>query len=170
MPMKTFSDLRAFAAARGMFRRFPLLLLLSAGCGLWAAPVAEPQAETLTLRLTRAYDAAWDRDDAKAMYDMLDPECVFRSPFQTRLGRDAIRDNVFRNAKKFRDTVTSEETSKVDGDTAYSFATETFNEYDPAGVLKARHTAKHLFIFSRRPGEDWKIRFMIALEESHTAP
>jgi hypothetical protein len=33
--------------------------------------------------------------------------------------------------------------------------------------LKARRKAKHLFIFTRRPGEDWKIRFMITTEETH---
>ncbi len=130
----------------------------------------EAKSETLTLKLTRAYDAAWDRGDLKAMYEMFDPECVFRSPFQTRIGRDAIRDNVFRNTKKFRDTVSAEETSKIDGDTAYAFGTSTFNEYDTNGAVKARHTAKHLFIFGRRPGEDWKFRFIIALEEAHVAP
>lgn len=137
--------------------------LLVAACCLSSAWAGE--AETLTLRLTRAFDAAWDRDDQKAMYDMLDPECVFKSPFQMRLGREAIRDNVFRNTRKFRDSVTTEEISKVDGDTAYSFATLAFNVYDAKGVMTKRGKAKHLFIFTRRPGEDWKIRFMIALEE-----
>jgi ketosteroid isomerase-like protein len=125
--------------------------------------------ESLTLRLLRAFDAAWDRNDVKAMYEMLDPECVMKTPFQTRLGRDAIRDNSFRNAPRFRDSVSTEETSRIDGDIAYSFSTLSFNEYggDGSGPLKARRKAKHLFIFTRRPGEDWKIRFMITTEETH---
>ena len=142
------------------------LCLLFVSCCCVAVARAEPP-ESLTLRLTRAYDEAWDRGDVKAMYEMLDPECVFRSPFQTRLGRDAIRDHAFRNVKKFRDSVSTEESSRIDGDIAYSFATLAFNEYDPAGVIKAKRQAKHLFIFTRRPGEDWKIRFMITLEETH---
>jgi len=144
------------------------LLLFFVLCGSLAR--AEVPAETLTLRLTRAYDAAWDRGDVPAMYDMLDPECVLKTPFQTRLGRDAIRDNSFRNVKRFRDSVTTEDVSKIDGDIAYSFATLAFNEYDANNVLKAKRKAKHLFIFTRRPGQDWKIRFMITTEESHEAP
>ena len=142
-----------------------LLILLVVCGGLVSARAAE--AESLTLRLTRAYDAAWDRGDVQAMYDMLDPECVMKTPFQTRLGRDDIRDHAFRNVKKFRDSVTTEESSKIDGDLAYSFATLAFNEYDAGGALKAKRLAKHLFIFTRRPGEDWKIRFMITTEETH---
>ncbi len=147
--------------------RSRLFVLFVAVCCL--ARAATPS-ETVTLRLTRAYDAAWDRGDVPAMYDMLDPECVLKTPFQTRLGRDAIRDNSYRNVKKFRDSVSTEESSKIDGDIAYSFSTLAFNEYDANGVLKARRQAKHLFIFTRRPGQDWKIRFMITTEETHAAP
>ena len=147
-------------------RRF--LSLLVAACSLAAARAAEP--ESLTLRLTRAYDAAWDRGDVAALVAMLDPECVMKTPFQTRLGRDAIRDNAFRNVKRFRDSVSTEEVSRIDGDIAYSFSTLAFNEYDATGALKAKRKAKHLFIFTRRPGEDWKIRFMITTEETHEPP
>lgn len=142
------------------------------GLALGLAILAQAaEEESLTLRLIRAFDAAWDRNDVKAMYEMLDPECVMKTPFQTRLGRDAIRDNSFRNAPRFRDSVSTEETSRIDGDIAYSFSTLSFNEYggDGSGPLKARRKAKHLFIFTRRPGGDWKIRFMITTEETHEA-
>ena len=140
-----------------------LVLLVACGC---ATAIRAEAPETLTLKLIRAYDAAWDRGDWKAMYGMLDPECVFESPFQTRLGRDEIRDHVFENTKKFRDTVGVEDTSKIDGDIAYSFGSQTFNQYAPDGTIKSRRSAKLLFIFTRRPGQDWKIRFQIITEEA----
>lgn len=148
--------------------RWLLLSALAVGFAAWSQAA---ETESLTLRLLRAYDAAWDRNDVKAMYEMLDPECVMKTPFQTRLGRDEIRDNSFRNAPRFRDSVSTEEVSRIDGDIAYSFSTLSFNEYggDGSGPLKARRKAKHIFIFTRRPGQDWKIRFMITTEETHEA-
>jgi ketosteroid isomerase-like protein len=128
--------------------------------------------ESFMLRLTHAYDAAWDRGDIPAMTGMLDPECVFRSPFQTRLGREAIRQNVFKNVARFRDTVSKETLAKIEDDTAYSFQDCTFNDYGKGGgtVVKAKRLVKHLFIFTRRPGQDWKIRTMITLEEKEFPP
>src|SRR5947209_15811298 len=104
------------------------------------------------LRLTHEYDAAWDRGDIVAMAAMLDPECVFRSPFQVRLGREAIRENVFKNWKRFRDTHSIETQAKIEDDMAYSFQESTFSDYGPDGgdVVKARRVTKHLMIFSRR--------------------
>lgn len=124
------------------------------------------------LRLTHAYDQAWDRGDIPAMVEMLDPECVFRSPFQVRLGRDAIRENVFKNWKRFRDTHSIETQSKIEDDIAYSFQESTFNDYGPeAGtVVKARRVTKHLYVFSRRPGQDWKIRAMFTFDETSFGP
>lgn len=128
--------------------------------------------ESFMIKLTHAFDAAWDRGDIPTMVEMLDPECVFRSPFQTRLGREAIRENVFRNVKRFRDTHSTETSSKIEDDLAYSFQESTFNDYGKGGgdVIKARRVVKHLFIFSRRPGQDWKIRCMITLEEKEFPP
>lgn len=125
---------------------------------------------TLTLKLIRVYDAAWDRADFQAMYEMLDPECVVKTPFQTRIGRDEIQEHVFKNTKKFKDTVSTEDMSRIDGDIAYSFGSHAFNEYAPDGTIKFKRLAKHLFIFTRRPGQDWKIRFRITTEESHVKP
>ncbi len=141
-----------------------IILLLACGA---AGGLRGEETETVTLRLIRAYDAAWDRDDHQAMYEMFDPECVFKSPFQMRIGRDDIRDHVFRNTKKFKDTVSVEERSKIDGDLAYSWGSQTFNEYAPDGTVKMKHLARHLFIFTRRPGQDWKFRFLITTEELH---
>lgn len=136
-----------------------------------AGHAAEP-AESFMIKLTHAYDAAWDRGDIPAMVEMLDPECVFRSPFQTRLGREAIRENVFRNVKRFRDTMSVETAAKIEGDIAYSFQDSTFNDYGPDGgkEVKARRVVKHLFIFTRRPGQDWKIRSMFTFSEAEFAP
>ena len=90
------------------------MLILACGC------IAVARGEEI-FTLIRAYDAAWDRGDLKAMYDMLDPECVFKSPFQMRIGREEIRDHLFQNTKRFRDTVSVEELSKIDGDIAYTW-------------------------------------------------
>ena len=144
-----------------------LVLLLAFGS---AVVVRAEETETVTLKLTRAYDAAWDRGDVAAMYEMFDPECVFKSPFQMRIGRDEIRDHVFKNTKRFHDTVSVEEISKVEGDIAYSWGYQTFNDYAPDGTIKSKRMAKHLFIFTRRPGQDWKFRFLITTEEKHVEP
>lgn len=135
-----------------------------------ATDAAKP--ESFMLKLTRAYDAAWDRGDVATMVGMLDPECVFRSPFQTRLGREAIRENVFRNVKRFRDTWSVETAAKIEDDIAYSFQDSTFNDYgrDGGNEVKARRVVKHLFIFTRRPGQDWKIRAMFTFDEMEFAP
>jgi ketosteroid isomerase-like protein len=134
------------------------------------ARAAEP--ESFMIKLTHAYDAAWDRGDIPAMVEMLDPECVFRSPFQTRLGREAIKENVFKNVKRFRDTVSVETAAKIEADIAYSFQDATFNDYgrEPGKEVKARRVVKHLFIFTRRPGQDWKIRSMFTFDEMEFAP
>jgi ketosteroid isomerase-like protein len=133
---------------------------------------AAPAAESFMIKLTHAYDAAWDRGDIPAMVEMLDPECVFRSPFQTRLGREAIRENVFRNVKRFRDTHSVETAAKIEDDIAYSFQDSTFNDYgkDGGDVVKAKRVVKHLFVFTRRPGQEWKIRGMFTFDELEFAP
>jgi len=136
------------------------MLILACGC------IAVARGEEI-FTLIRAYDAAWDRGDLKAMYDMLDPECVFKSPFQMRIGREEIRDHLFQNTKRFRDTVSVEELSKIDGDIAYTWGYQTFNDYTPDGTIKSKRLAKRLFILTRRPGQDWKFRFLIITEESH---
>ncbi len=140
-------------------------LIVMACLGPVLARAAEP--ESVFIKLTHAYDAAWDRGDIPAMVAMLDPECVFRSPFQTRIGRDAIRDHVFRNVKRFRDTTSTETLLKQEDDLAYSFQDSTFNDYGRGGgdVVKAKRMVKHLFIFTRRPGQEWKIRAMFTFEE-----
>jgi len=150
--------------------RLLFCLLVCSGCV--AAPGAEPPVESFMIRLTHEYDAAWDRGDIPAMVAMLDPECVFRSPFQTRIGREAIRENVFRNVKRFRDTHSVETTAKIEDDIAYSFQDSTFNDYgrDGGDVVKAKRVVKHLFIFTRRPGQDWKIRCMVTFDEIEFAP
>jgi len=151
-------------------RRRALWLLIA--CFATTASIRATAPESFMLKLTRAYDAAWDRGDIPAMVEMFDPECVFRSPFQTRIGRDAIRDNVFRNVKRFRDTWSVETESKIEDNVAYSFQDSTFNDYGPNGgtEVKARRVTKHLFIFTRRPGQDWKIRTMLTFSEADFAP
>ena len=148
-----------------------LVLCLLVCSGLVTSARAEPT-ESFMIKLTHDYDAAWDRGDIPAMVEMLDPECVFRSPFQTRLGREAIRENVFRNVKRFRDTHSVETTAKIEDDIAYSFQDSTFNDYgrDGGDVVKAKRVVKHLFIFTRRPGQDWKIRSMFTFTETDFAP
>ena len=153
--------------------RLGLLPGLFICAGLSALPGARAaETESFMIGLTHAYDAAWDRGDIPAMVAMLDPECVFRSPFQTRLGREAIRENVFRNVKRFRDTISTETAAKIEGDIAYSFQDSAFNDYgrDGGAVVKARRVVKHLFMFTRRPGEDWKIRGMFTFDEMEFAP
>jgi uncharacterized protein (TIGR02246 family) len=141
-----------------------LFLLVVAGWAL-AAVAAEPAPVSVTSALTQAYDAAWDRGDVDAMYAMLAPDCIFRSPYQTRIGRDEIRANLYAcNVKKFRDTRATEEYSKVEGDMAWCLATVTFNEYDADGVIKAKRSAKRLIIFTRKPGAEWKMQFIIVHE------
>lgn len=137
-----------------------------------AASLRAKEAESFMIKLTHAYDAAWDRGDIPAMVAMLDPECVFRSPFQTRLGREAIRENVFKNVKRFRDTMSVETAAKIEDDLAYSFQDSTFNDYgrEPGNTVKARRVVKHLFIFTRRAGQDWKIRGMFTFDEMEFAP
>ncbi|HWA07826.1 MAG TPA: nuclear transport factor 2 family protein [Opitutaceae bacterium] len=120
--------------------------------------------ESLTLRLTRVFDAAWDRGDLAALYAMFDPDCVYKTPFRTEIGRDAVRDHVFPNVPKFRDSVSTEDSSHIEGDMAYATGTTTFNEYDAKGALKTKWTSKYLYLFTRRPGEDWKIRFHVVHE------
>ncbi|MES1194804.1 MAG: nuclear transport factor 2 family protein [Opitutus sp.] len=139
---------------------------------LVAAALRAEEAGSFMIKLTHAYDAAWDRGDIPAMVAMLDPECVFRSPFQTRLGREAIKENVFRNVKRFRDTMSVETAAKIEDDLAYSFQDSTFNDYgkDGGNVVKARRVVKHLFIFTKRPGQDWKIRSMFTFDEMEFAP
>jgi ketosteroid isomerase-like protein len=128
----------------------------------WAAAATEP--ETLTLRLTQAFDQAWDHGDVKALYAMFDPDCIYKTPSRTEIGREAVRDHVFPNVPKFRDSLSTEDYSKIDGDLAYSTGTTTFNEYDANGAVKAKWVSKYLYIFTRRPGEDWKIRFHVVHE------
>ncbi len=130
-----------------------------------AALCRSAENETLTLRLTRTFDQAWDRGDLQALYALLDPDCVYKTPFRTEIGRDAVRDHVFRNVGRFRDSVSSEDYSKVEADLAYSTGTTTFNEYDAAGALKAKWVSRYLHIFTRRTGEDWKLRFHIVHED-----
>lgn len=55
-------------------------LFLLAAFGLTSI-AREAENETATLRLTRAYDAYYDHGDVNAMYVMLDPECVMKTPF-----------------------------------------------------------------------------------------
>ena len=143
-----------------------LFFLLGFGCVVASSRAAD-EPGTFTQNLTDAYDAAWDRGDIPTMVEMLDAECVFRSPFQTRLGREAIRENVFRNVKRFRDTSSTETLSKINEDMAYSFSESTFNDYGktPGATPVARRMVKHIFIFTKRPGQDWKIRTMITVEE-----
>jgi ketosteroid isomerase-like protein len=152
--------------------RLRLFSCLVATGFLVAALRAEPAAESVMIKLTHAYDAAWDQGDIPAMVEMLDPECVFRSPFQTRLGREAIRENVFRNVKRFRDTRSIETAAKIEDDIAYSFQDSTFNDYgkDGGDVVKAKRVVKHLFVFTRRPGQEWKIRGMFTFDELEFAP
>jgi ketosteroid isomerase-like protein len=149
--------------------RFPALVgfLFASFLLLTASRVRAEEPESFMIKITHAYDAAWDRGDVAAMTEMLDPECVFRSPFQTRLGRAAIQENVFRNVKRFRDTYSKETQSKIEDNVAYSFQESTFNDYGRGGgnVVTARRVVKHLFIFTRRPGQDWKIRSMFTFEE-----
>src|SRR5690242_5200712 len=102
-----------------MIRARRILCWFAAGILAAVGKAAAAEAESFMIKLTHAYDAAWDRGDIPAMVEMLDPECVFRSPFQTRLGRDAIRENVFRNVKRFRDTTSTEVAAKIEDDMAY---------------------------------------------------
>ncbi len=149
-----------------------LFVLLAGLLAAATARAAEPAPESFMIRMTHEYDAAWDRGDIPAMVAMLDPECVFRSPFQTRLGREAIQANVFRNVQRFRDTHSVETSAKIEGDIAYSFQDSTFNDYgrEPGPAVQARRVVKHLFIFTKRPGQDWKIRGMFTFDEMEFAP
>jgi len=147
--------------------RHLLLLALMGSLTVLAPGAQESENESFMLRMTHAYDAAWDRGDIAAMVEMFDPECVFRSPFQVRIGRDAVRDNVFKNWKRFRDSHTIETQAKIEGDLAYSFQESTMNDYGPEGgdIVKERRVERHVMIFSRRPGEDWKIRAIFVFDE-----
>lgn len=138
-------------------------LLVFLGC---AGLVQAAETETLTLRLTRVFDDAWERQDLTALYNQFDPDCVYKTPFRCEVGRDAVRDHVFRNVPRFRQNVSTEDFSKVEETIAYSTGVTTFNEYDKAGVFKAKWVARYLHIFTRRPGEDWKMRFHVVHEDS----
>jgi hypothetical protein len=131
-----------------------------------ATSVRGAEAETLTLRLTRVFDTLWDRGDTAAMYAFLDPDCVYKTPFRTEIGRDAVRDHVFPNFSKFRDSISTEDYSKVEENFAYSIGTTTFNEYDKDGKFKTKWTSRYVHIFTRRPGEDWKMRFHVVHEDA----
>lgn len=141
-----------------------LRLLLFFGGVLAALGAA---AETLTLRLTQKFDELWDKGDEAGMYAFLDPDCVYKTPFRTEIGRDEVKAHVFRNMKgKFRDTVSTETFSKIEGDMAYGIGIATFNEYDAQGAFKAKWTSRYMNVYMRRPGGDWKLRFHIAHEDA----
>jgi hypothetical protein len=142
--------------------KIPLVVIFLA-CNL-AARAAEP--ETLTLRLTRLFDELWERGDAAGMYAFLDPDCVYKTPFRTEIGRDQIRDHVFRNFSRFRNAVSTEEFSKIEKNFAYSIGATTFDEVDPTGAIKAKWVSRYLHIFTRRPGEDWRLRFHVVHEDA----
>lgn len=139
-----------------------LLLLLGMAVAGWAADAA-----SLTLRLTQKFDALWDKGDEAGMYEFLDADCVYKTPFRTEIGRDEVKAHVFRNMHgKFRDTVSTETFSKVEGDMAYGIGIATFNEYDAQGAFKAKWTSRYMNIYTRRPGGEWKLRFHIAHEDA----
>jgi ketosteroid isomerase-like protein len=143
-----------------MSLRLLALIPLLAG----ALPSARAEDPGLTDRLNQMFVGAWNHKDVKALYDQLDPECVFKSPFQTRLGRDAIRDNVFKNVQRFSQSVVVEQTSKIDGDMAYSFCSMYYDAVRNGKSVKIR--THNLNIYTRRPGHDWKARFLITLDEA----
>ncbi len=140
-----------------------LLFLLIIAFGVIAR--AE-ETETLTLRLTRRFDELWEKGDAAGMYAFLDPDCIYKTPFRTEIGRDAVRDHVFKNFPKFKQNVSTEDFSKIEDTMAYSTGVCTFNEVDVTGAVKAKWVSKYLHIFTRQPGGEWKMRFHIVHEDS----
>ena len=56
-------------------------------CIVLSGHVLAAEPETLTLRLTRHFDALWDSGDSAGMYAFLDPDCVYKTPFRTEIGR-----------------------------------------------------------------------------------
>lgn len=142
--------------------RLAFLFLLGSAAALFAA-----ETETLTLRLTRTFDELWDKGDEAGMYAFLEPDCVYKTPFRTEIGRDEVRAHVFKNMKvKFRDSVSTESFSKIEGDLAYGIGITTFNEYDASGAFKAKWTSRNLNIFTRKTGGEWKLRFHIVHEDN----
>ncbi len=140
-----------------------LLLVVLLVLGVFARAA---ESETLTLQLTRRFDELWERGDADGMYAFLHPDCVYKTPFRTEIGRDAVRDHVFKNFPRFRENVSTEEFSKIEDNFAYSIGVCTFNEYGSDGKFKSKWVSRYLHIFTRESGGDWKIRFHVVHEDS----
>ncbi|HWA28279.1 MAG TPA: nuclear transport factor 2 family protein [Lacunisphaera sp.] len=140
-------------------------------CWLLMFPLLTPafmaaETETLSLQLTRRFDQLWDNGDEVGMYEFLDPDCVYKTPFRTELSRDEVRAHVFKNMHgKFRNSVSTETYSKIEGDMCYGVGVATFDEFDANGAFKAKWSSRYLNIYTRKPGGDWKLRFHVAHED-----
>ena len=137
-----------------------LLLVLPACFCLTLAAADKP---TLTEQLVGAFTAAWESREVDAVYNLLAPDCVFRSPFQTHCGRDDIRETVLRwNLAHIHDTRNCvEEQSKVAGDFAYSVGRMDYSQYDDDGNVVHELKANYIYVFTREPDREWKVQMMI---------
>jgi ketosteroid isomerase-like protein len=125
--------------------------------------LATPDKPTVTETLVQNFNAAWELQDIDVLYDMMAPDCVFRSPFQTHLTRDKIRDTVLKsNVPRIRDIHNCvEEQSKIAGDYASSVGRTDANLYNDDGSIARTIKMNYIFVFTRESGQDWKLQMLI---------
>ncbi|HEX7051214.1 MAG TPA: nuclear transport factor 2 family protein [Longimicrobiales bacterium] len=152
--------------------RMVLAIVLAAGSGsgptaasITASPAA--RATTMTDSLMQRFVDAWNANDRAAMVAMLQEDAFFKSPFQLRVGRAEIARTVLtRNPPMLRNSRVEEQHSTVHGDIAWSIGHTTAEVYDGDGHRTAEpFSADYVFVFTRHPGEPWRIQIMIYHEQ-----
>jgi hypothetical protein len=118
---------------------------------------------TLTDSLTKAFNKLWDNNDTTTMYNMLQPDAFFKSPFQFRYGRDTMQATVLKtNPSRFKNCRTIEKASHVEENMCYSIGALTFSVYNEDGSYSGKdQQADYIMVFTRKKKGPWKVQMMI---------
>ena len=118
---------------------------------------------TLTDSLTKAFFKLWDSNDTIGIYNLLQPDGFFKSPYQLRYGRDTMKVTVLRtNPTRFKNCRSIEKYSHIDENLCYSVGTLKFSEYNKDGSYSGKEwDADYVLEFTRKSNERWKIQMVI---------
>jgi ketosteroid isomerase-like protein len=133
-----------------------VLLSILHTSSIWAQDI-----QLSTDSLVRQFHEAWNGEDMELMYDLLDDNAFFKSPFQLRYTRDSMKATVLKtNPPVFKVIEQIESESKCKGNLAWSIGKMVCDVYDENGKKeKDQWHNDYVYMFVKRD-DHWKLQML----------